>query len=355
MRSYRGLSSFIIASALLISAACGGGGGGGTPTSPAPVARGNVTVSSFEATGTRTSAGFDVRVVARLRETGGVNATINSVTIAFINNGANNGGASFTTPISDSNNRIAASTEVTTRAMTVNAPADVTYPDSVRVTVAYTDDNQNTGTNQLQQAIAALPAPPPALATVFGIVRSDQTGQPAGNVTVQVDSGTYAGRSSVTDGNGYYSIAGVQGALVLRSSGVGYVTSTRPVTVNGDTRFDFVITQSGPIGPQTLTFDGVISGGSPKCGTSVFDDPCQRHTVTVTGNGTLSAVLSWAGGTNDLDLEIWRGGSRLASSISASRNEETVSLIASPGTYEFRVLYYSGSTIQNYRLTVRTP
>ncbi|MBK9497064.1 MAG: hypothetical protein IPO08_21635 [Xanthomonadales bacterium] len=76
-------SSFAVALiATLALTACGGGGGSSTPTSPAPIARGNVTVSSFQATGTRTSSGgFEVEVVARLRETGGVNTTINSVVV----------------------------------------------------------------------------------------------------------------------------------------------------------------------------------------------------------------------------------------------------------------------------------
>jgi hypothetical protein len=109
-----------------------------------------------------------------------------------------------------------------------------------------------------------------------------------------------------------------------------------------------------PTGPITEVLNGAVSGGSPSCTTSLGSLPCQVFAFTVNGSGALEALLTWSGGVNDLDLYLYRGTTLIARSIGV-RNEEMVSAGVSPGAYQLRVAYYSGSTIQGFTLRVTRP
>jgi hypothetical protein len=83
-------------------------------------------------------------------------------------------------------------------------------------------------------------------ATVAGVVREAGTNSPLSGVSVRIVAGVGLNSTSVTDGNGYYSIAGVSGALTLSFSLSGFDSVARPTVVNGDTRFDTTLTRTGP-------------------------------------------------------------------------------------------------------------
>jgi hypothetical protein len=88
----------------------------------------------------------------------------------------------------------------------------------------------------------APPAPPPVVtATVAGVVTNESTRAPVADAAVSVSGGAYNGRSSTTDGNGYYSIPDVAGTLTLIIRREGYNQATRSVTVSGDTRADLTL------------------------------------------------------------------------------------------------------------------
>lgn len=229
----------------VLAIACGGDTGG-SPTSPTPVTRGALAVVNVEASGARRSdGGYEIAATLRLRETGGVAVTVASATIQFLDGGTAFGQVVFDQPLGGTN-RIAAGQELSSRRLVTTAWADRPFPTQVRVTVAYTDDHQVTGSATGQGDVPGLPG----LGTLVGIVRHAATSVALGGVRVTIQGGVFASRSSTTDGNGFFSIPGLQGPLTVSFALGGYATSTRDVMVNGDTRLDATLSPLGPVAPQ---------------------------------------------------------------------------------------------------------
>ena len=116
-----------------------------------------------------------------------------------------------------------------------------------------------------------------------------------------------------------------------------------------------------PVGATPETFTGSISGGSPvfpTCGaaalTSTFleDKPCSTVSVVPNTSGTLTASLTWRGGNSDLDLYLFRGDDRLASSVGVGAEEEIRSRVSEGMTYQLVVSYYRGSRVEDFMLRV---
>jgi len=82
--------------------------------------------------------------------------------------------------------------------------------------------------------------------------------------------------------------------------------------------------------------------------------PCRTYAFTTTTNGTLQVTLSWSGGV-DLDLELWRGTTRVISTLGGAGTAESMSVSLTPGSYEVRVVYFSGTSGQNYQLQIIRP
>ena len=111
--------------------------------------------------------------------------------------------------------------------------------------------------------------------------------------------------------------------------------------------------------PTTIVdnLTGSLSAGDAPCSSpgSIHDaKPCQRYPFTVTNNGAMQATLTWSNRDNDLDLELWRGSTRLISTLDVITTEE-ISSNVSPGLYEVRVVYYQGTTTQRYDLRLARP
>jgi hypothetical protein len=88
-------------------------------------------------------------------------------------------------------------------------------------------------------------------ATLAGVVTNQNTGQPIGGARVSVVDGPGRGRSSTTDGNGYYSIAGIRhSSFTARATATNYSNHDRGLTLDRDTRLDF---QLRPLAPTTST------------------------------------------------------------------------------------------------------
>ena len=103
---------------------------------------------------------------------------------------------------------------------------------------------------------------------------------------------------------------------------------------------------------ETLT--GTLSASSAACsGSGSGNSSCLRHAFSVGASGTIEGRLAWSG-DNDLDLELWRGSTKVASSDGVTTTE-TVSTSVTAGSYEWRVVYYSGSSSQSYSLAVTRP
>lgn len=99
----------------------------------------------------------------------------------------------------------------------------------------------------------------PSTSTLAGVV-SDQSGRAVGGCRVFVVDGPNANRSSTTDGNGYYSIAGlVAGSFTLRTTCNNVFVGDRPVTIGRDTRLDFSVTITTTTTTTTSSATSVLS------------------------------------------------------------------------------------------------
>lgn len=97
--------------------------------------------------------------------------------------------------------------------------------------------------------------------TLAGVI-SDRSGRPVGGARVFVVDGPNANRSSMTDGNGYYSISGlVQSSFTLRTTMNGVFLFDIAVTITRDTRLDFGVTTT----TSTTTTTTAATTSVPSC------------------------------------------------------------------------------------------
>lgn len=106
--------------------------------------------------------------------------------------------------------------------------------------------------------------------------------------------------------------------------------------------------------PVTQTFSDSL-GPDDGCTNVGSQDirPCRRYLFSTAAGGTLRVTLTWAGNT-DLNLELWRGTTRLIS-VTGGGNSETMIAELPAGSYEVRVIYFSGSLTQSYQLEIDRP
>jgi hypothetical protein len=89
--------------------------------------------------------------------------------------------------------------------------------------------------------VSAAP-PTPTIFTLAGVLADADSGRAIPSGVVQILDGPNAGKSSSTDGNGYYSIAGVvQSSFTAHASASGYNVADRGITVSADTRLDLML------------------------------------------------------------------------------------------------------------------
>jgi hypothetical protein len=201
------------------------------------------------------------------------------------------------------------------------------------------------------------PAPPstPSSSEIFGVLRESDpsVGVAIPGGTVHITTGPDAGKSTTTDGNGYYVLREVtRGTFTIRSSANGYEPGEQSVSLTNPRQQDLQLRPVLQILDHVL--NGTVSGGSTRCG-SIVTKPCATFNIPIHHTGTLEATLSWNSGVNDLDLELYRGSTELASSNGVSRNEERITSGVSQGMYQIRVIYYNGSTVQDFQVRVRRP
>ena len=139
--------------------------------------------------------------------------------------------------------------------------------------------------------------PPTPTYTLSGVVTVATVQGPALVTGARVEE-SISRRVTTTDLNGFYSISGLAPTNNLVTvTKAGYVSETRPVTINSDTRFDIEVTRV-PVVTYTLT--GVVSemtetGLVPVEGVQLYCDGCGSefgHTFMYTdSNGFYS--FSW--------------------------------------------------------------
>jgi hypothetical protein len=84
-------------------------------------------------------------------------------------------------------------------------------------------------------------AAPPRF-TLFGVISQTGSSSAVVSAAVSVLDGANVGKTTTTDGNGYYSLGGLLGgSFTLEAYRSGYSTTDRSVTLTADQRFDFSI------------------------------------------------------------------------------------------------------------------
>jgi len=153
--------------------------------------------------------------------------------------------------------------------------------------------DQTSGTNTISISgtgtLAGLP-----LFTVVGVVSEASGGAPIGGANVRINDGPYTGRSSSTDGNGYYSIAGVNGAISLIASKAGYDSTVRFLTLSSDTRFDMTMGRTAPPWSQSGTGDSVFNMPTSVSRVRITATPassCQNFAVKIAGRLIVNVIL----------------------------------------------------------------
>jgi hypothetical protein len=109
-------------------------------------------------------------------------------------------------------------------------------------------------------------ARPPGRFTLSGVVADSATKRGVPIATVEVVGGSEAGRSTLTDEGGFYSLAALlEGTFTLRVTRTGYETTESATTLAADTRVDLVIK---PLPPPPFTggsWDIRVVQGPTKC------------------------------------------------------------------------------------------
>jgi len=329
-----GLSLFMVA--------CGGGSSSPTaPTAPAAAATRIITIEGSLAFGD-VVVGQTRDATITIRNSGTGTMTLSGITAS--------GGATSQTTASPTTGSIPAG-----GSLTITFRYTPTGIGSISSTVTFTTDHTS-GTNTLSLSGSGV-ADPAARYLLDGRVRESAptSGTTIAGAVVRVVDGANAGASSTADGNAYYVFPSLlNGTFNVQVSAAGYETRTQSVQLTANRNLDLSLTPVLRVIDEVLS--GTLSGGSTTCTDNIIPRPCQRFTFGVHHNGTAEAVLAWSAGVNDLDLELWRGTTRLASSAGVSRTEERVSSAVTAGSsYQWRVVYYSGSTVQGFTLTVRRP
>ena len=137
-----------------------------------------------------------------------------------------------------------------------------------------------------------------SLSTVAGVLSEASGGDPIGGATVRVDDGPYIGRSSSSDGNGYYSIPGITGAVTLVAGKSGYDAITKSVTVSGDTRVDMTMRRTSP--PPTSPSPSPTPPPPPPA-------PTPRYRIgAICDDGTLSSATGSGACSSHGGVRCWR-------------------------------------------------
>jgi hypothetical protein len=164
--------------------------------------------------------------------------------------------------------------------------------------------DQSSGTNAI--SISGTGTVPTATYTLSGFVNDGTTGLSGriANATVRVTDGANAGKSSVTDSSGAYSISGLTaGTFTISISITNFQTSTNSITLSSNTALDFSLARGSsspapsPSGPSptpgpngdTCPASQAPSGSTAACKDGSFSQS-QNRPGTCSSHG---GVLCW--------------------------------------------------------------
>jgi hypothetical protein len=171
---------------------------------------------------------------------------------------------------------------------------------------------------------------------------------------VTITDGPNAGRSGVTNLYGLYSISDLQpGAFTISVAADDYVGTSERVACSASSTSDFQLLPVAKTVTHILTGD--IGGDDGTCSDSIYKRPCRIVVIPVHNVGPVDAVLTWSGGSADLDLSLFQTGVSTPldrSAASGAGPEQVHASLTTGATYEFRITYAGGTGRANYTLRV---
>jgi len=226
-----------ILTALLFAAACTKNSPS-APSTPGAATKANVSITSVSVTAAALSTGgYSYRVTVKLRESGGVAATLSALDLTFMRDAATLASSHIDRPISDASNVVAANATVDSREITTTDD-DLTHAVANKVVARITFADGAASTSSAT-ASADIASPAAAHFTLSGTISDETNARPIAGGTVQVLDGPDAGKSASTDGGGGYSLSGLAGgSMTVRASASGYTAREQSVTVARDATLD---------------------------------------------------------------------------------------------------------------------
>jgi hypothetical protein len=201
---------------------------------------------------------------------------------------------------------------------------------------------------------AACGAPPtaPAEPTTFvlsGIVTASAPSHaPLAEVKLTVVDGAGAGQSTTTDHNGQFALTAAKGPISLHASRDGYESQTMTVDLTGAESVRFTLK---PL-PVVLQLRLTPEMGAP----GPCDQPCRLYTLDVHNDGVIAAAVTWRDFGFYLNVSLWRGDARIATSrrFNTLANGFTEVPVAGGFTYQLRVTA-DERPLPNFEVGLRRP
>jgi Carboxypeptidase regulatory-like domain/Putative binding domain, N-terminal len=308
-RFARGVAATVLLASI---AACGRSTTPGSPSPPA--AYPNISIVGVTVAGERAAGGYVYRVVATMRETAGVAATIAAVDLTFLKGTTVVVSSHEDRPISDSSNICPGGATVASRELIARDTSAHEFADVVRVAVSYADAGSFSAIANSSAAVPPLPAAPESTVyTLSGFINDFDSRLPIANARVEVLNGSNAGKASTTDAAGAYLLTGLTAATFrMRASADGYDAGEQNVAVPDISRADMSLRRSAP---TTCTYavsrssDGSLpfAGGqftlsitrlSGTCGWQAISNAAWMSVANPSGNGTASLVVTYQPNTS---------------------------------------------------------
>jgi carboxypeptidase family protein/all-beta uncharacterized protein len=308
MRNHSAHATAILV-ALLLATACTKNSPS-APSTPGAATKANVGITSVSVTAEALSTGgYTYRVTVKMRESGGVAATLSALDLTFMRDATTLASSHIDRPISDASNVVAANATVDSREI-ATTDDDLTHAVANKVVAKITFADGAASTSSAT-ASADIATPASAHFTLSGTVSDESNARPIAGGTVQVLNGPDAGKSTSTDGGGAYSLSGLTGgALTVRASASGYSAREQGVTVARDSTLDLQLRPATPAPsptppPCSYTVSPAESGSdyrgasltatiSRTSGTCAWQASSNVSWITVSnGSGNGNATLSY--------------------------------------------------------------
>lgn len=304
----RPASAIFIACVSLVLASCGGSdNGNGNPTTPTRHAAA-LSVTTFTASATQSASENRYEIRVTVHETGGqTGATLGNIEFTLMDGSGAVGISTFDDAWS--NTRLTPGASLSAKNLTITDSRDGRrLATRLNARILFVDDTQISSAVTTGVDVAQPAAPPPqSTFTIAGVVSDDDEETPIAGATVTVVDGANAGRSSTTDGNGYYSIPALRtGSFTIRATKGGYNPADRGLMLSADTRVDLRMRSTAPPPPPPTPPPAPAPpppGNSMTCSSVTPSATCAKPTAmckdgTPSCSETASGTCSHHGGVS---------------------------------------------------------